>query len=81
MLGCMSYRPYPDVDRAYAQLRRGRRRVPPSEFQLRLAGQANATLEAAGRAVEPLVRGMRSNVARLSSPQNFPVGEYRISTR
>lgn len=68
----MSYRPYPDVDRALRQVARGRRVDPLSEFQLRLAEQAGAALDAAGRVLEPLARGFR---------QRYPVDEYRLSSR
>lgn len=74
--GGMSYRPYPNLDRALAQLDRGRRPEPPSKFHLHLAGQANAAMEAAGRALEPFARSL----ARMAEPQDFPVDEYRLST-
>lgn len=68
----MSHRPYPDVDRALRQVARGRRPEPPSEFQLRLAREAGAAMDAAGRVLEPLARGLR---------QGFGVDEYRLSSR
>lgn len=73
----MAYRPYPNMDRALSQVARGRRVDPPSELQMRLAAGANASLEVAGRALEPLARGLRRPVV-LSAP---PVDEYRLSTR
>ncbi|GGW15791.1 hypothetical protein GCM10018980_51540 [Streptomyces capoamus] len=69
----MAHRPYPDVDRALAQLARGRRPEPPSEFQVRLAGQAQAAVQAADRVLEPMARSLRA-----AAP---PVDEYRVSTR
>jgi hypothetical protein len=73
----MAYRPYPNADRALRQVDRHRQPAPPSEFQLSLAEQANAALEAAGRALEPFMRGIRRNAAMVSPP----VDEYRLSTR
>lgn len=74
----MSFRPYPDVDRALRQVARGRRLEPPSEFQLRLAEGAGAALEAAGRAFEPFAQGFRTAGVVAAAP---PVDEYRLSSR
>ncbi|MER6062368.1 hypothetical protein [Streptomyces sp. NPDC001792] len=68
----MSHRPYPNVDRALSQVDRGRRPAPPSELQIRLAEQANAALEHAGRIMDPVAQTLRPH---------FPVDEYRLSTR
>lgn len=74
----MAYRPYPNVDRALRQLVRGRSVEPPSEFQLRLAAQAQAALEYADRVVSPVARGFREGLARWAEPQP---GRYVLSTR
>jgi hypothetical protein len=74
----MAYRPYPNADRARAQVQRGRRPQPPSEFQVRLAEQANAALEYAGRVIGPVVQGMREGLSR--RPEEQP-GLYVLSTR
>ena len=51
----MTYRRFPDRDRALNQLDRHRRPVPPpSELQSKMAQDARAALEAAGRALQPL---------------------------
>ena len=60
----MAYRPYPNADRALRQLDRGRRSAPPTEFQIRLAEQAQAAMEYAGRVVGPVVQNIREGVAR-----------------
>jgi hypothetical protein len=65
----MSYRPYPRADRALHQIERGSVHVPrqPSEFELRLAAQANAALAAlaaAGRSVGPAIASLRETLAR-----------------
>lgn len=70
----MAHRPYPNVDRALAQLHRDRHPEPPSDLQVRLAGQAQAAVQAAGQLLEPVMRGLRA----VASP---PVDEYRVSTR
>jgi len=74
----MSYRPYPNVDRALRHLDRGSRPEPPTEFQLRLAEQANAAMEYAGRVVGPVMQGMREGLADWSERQP---GRYVLSTR
>ncbi|MER5843666.1 hypothetical protein ABT099_25925 [Streptomyces prasinus] len=65
----MAHRPYPNADRARAQLDRGRRPEPPTEFQLRLAEQAQAAMEYAGRVVGPFVQNMREGLARAADPE------------
>lgn len=50
----MSYRPYPDADRALRQINRRHRPEPPSEFEQRLAVQAKAALAVLDQAAEPL---------------------------
>jgi hypothetical protein len=77
----MSYRPYPDRDRALAQLGRGRVVAPPSEFQLHMAEQASAALEAAGRVLVPLARSLRQGAGKAAPSAGFRVGEYHLSTR
>jgi hypothetical protein len=50
----MSYRPYPDPERARRQLdRHDHPTPPPSERQLKLAQDAREALEAAGRTLRP----------------------------
>ncbi|MET8113843.1 hypothetical protein [Streptomyces prasinus] len=65
----MAHRPYPNADRALRQLARGRRPVPPTEFQMRLAEQANAAMEYAGRVVGPIVQNIREGLARAADPE------------
>jgi hypothetical protein len=91
----MTYRPYPNADRARAQVHRGRRPQPPSELQVRLAEQANAALEHAGRVIGPVMEGMRDGLSRVAWERAVdgpmwepglkvvapPVGEYVLSTR
>ena len=77
----MAYRPYPNVDRALHQLDRRRSPEPPTEFQLRLAEQAQAAMEVADRLVGPVVRNFREGLARWAEAQHPPVDEYRMSTR
>lgn len=91
----MAYRPYPNAARARAQVERGRRPQPPSELQVRLAEQANAALEHAGRVIGPVMEGMREGLSRGAWERAVdgpmwepglkvvapPVGEYVLSTR
>lgn len=51
----MSYRRYPDRDRALSQLDRHYPPPPPSELEL----QAAAALQRAGQSMQPFVAGMR----------------------
>lgn len=55
----MSYRPYPNRERALAQIARAAVIPPPTEFQLRMAEQANAALAAAARTMRPFVEAFR----------------------
>ncbi|MFJ3984466.1 hypothetical protein [Streptomyces fungicidicus] len=75
----MAHRPYPNVDRALRQLDRGRRPEPPTEFQLRLAEQAQAALETADRLVGPVVRNFREGLSRWA--ETHEPGRYVLSTR
>lgn len=50
----MSYRHYPDRERALSQLDRHRTAPAPSEFQLKMAQDARTAMEAAGRTMRPL---------------------------
>jgi len=52
----MNYRPYPNADRARRQVARHHvpQPVPPSEFTLKLAAQANAVLAAVSEALRPV---------------------------
>ncbi|MFG3046283.1 hypothetical protein ACGFZR_15305 [Streptomyces sp. NPDC048241] len=71
----MSYRPYPNVDRALSQLDRhySTAAAPqPSGLQLRLAEQATAAMERAARTIEPFAQAFRPH---------FPVGDYRLNTK
>jgi hypothetical protein len=77
----MVYRPYPNADRALRQLDRHRQPEPPTEFQLRLAEQAQAAMEMADRLVGPVVRNFREGLARWADGQQPRVGEYSLSSR
>ncbi|MFF9124370.1 hypothetical protein ACF09J_13850 [Streptomyces sp. NPDC014889] len=54
----MSYRRYPDRERALSQLDRRHSAPPPSELQQRLAVQARAALDNAGRELTPLAEAL-----------------------
>ena len=54
MMGTMSYRPYPDADRAVRQVQRHQPTPAPTELQLRMARQAKAALAAVAEALRPL---------------------------
>lgn len=57
----MAYRPYPDTDRALRQLHRHPQPEPVvSELWLRLAKQADLTLEAAAVAFRPTFDAIRT---------------------
>lgn len=75
----MSYRRYPDCERALSQLDRHHPAPPPSEFQQRMAEQARATLEHAGRELAPFVEAMRQMAAAAPAvlAQTAPVA-YRF---
>jgi hypothetical protein len=77
----MAYRPYPNTDRALRQLDRHRQPEQLTEFQLRLAEQAQGAMEMADRLVGPVVRNFREGLARWADGQQPPVDEYRLSTR
>ena len=50
----MTYRHFPDRERALSQLDRHSATPKPSEMQVKLAKDAEGALEAAGRAMSPL---------------------------
>ncbi|MCI3153214.1 hypothetical protein ELQ39_15885 [Streptomyces sp. GB4-14] len=50
----MSYRRYPDRERALSQLDRHNSVPEPTEFQQKLAQDARAAMEAAGRTLRPM---------------------------
>lgn len=54
----MSYRRYPDRERALSQLDRDHTPPPLSERQLKLAQDARTALEAAGRVMRPFHESM-----------------------
>ncbi|MCX4450742.1 hypothetical protein [Streptomyces sp. NBC_01789] len=61
----MVYRPYPNVDRAMAQLDRHAHLVEVPAWRVQLAADARRALAAGGEAVPPMVRalqGIRLNV-------------------
>ncbi|MEU8623348.1 hypothetical protein [Streptomyces sp. NPDC048669] len=69
----MTYRPYPNVDRALRQLARHVQPEPayqPSEFELRLAKQATSALDAAGRALAPLVQRLVEGLRQPTDPRS-----------
>jgi hypothetical protein len=74
----MAYRPYPNADRARAQVKRGRRPQPPSGHQLRLTEQAQAALEHAGRVIGPITLNIREGLSRWSAEQP---GLYVLSAK
>lgn len=66
----MAYRPYPNADRALRQLDRHEPRVQPrqlSEFEQRLAQQANAALAAANAAIRPFFNGFTGAAQRAAA--------------
>lgn len=62
----MSYRPYPNADRALRQLDRHHVQppVPPSELTLKLAAQAHAALAALTTSLRPWREGIAAMQAR-----------------
>ncbi len=62
----MSYRPYPNVDCALAQVGRGRHPAPLSEMQQHLAEGARSALAGVGRGARPFVEALRQ--VRVNAP-------------
>ncbi|MFD8251919.1 hypothetical protein [Streptomyces werraensis] len=50
----MTYRHYPDRERALSQLDRHGSTTTPTEFQTKMAQDARAAMEAAGRTLRPM---------------------------
>ncbi|MBQ1118488.1 hypothetical protein [Streptomyces sp. C3-3] len=55
----MTYRPYPNVDRALAQLDRHAHPVEVPEWRVKMAADARRALAAAAKALEPMGRTSR----------------------
>lgn len=80
----MSFRPYPNVDRALAQVARRRPSAPVIELEcLRPMGEALNRLRTQARervkAAQPSGRDFGASLAKAFAAP--PVDEYRISTR
>lgn len=76
----MSYRRYPDRERALSQLGRSHTPPPPSELQVKLARDARTAMEAAGRAMRPFHDAMLQVAANVPAllEQSAPTA-YRLA--
>ncbi|MGC5534188.1 hypothetical protein [Streptomyces sp. SR-10] len=54
----MTHRPYPNVDRALAQLNRHAHTVEMPEWRVKLAADARRALAVGGEAVQPILRAV-----------------------
>lgn len=76
----MTYRPYPNVDRALAQLDRHVHTVELPEWRVKLAADARRALAGAAEALEPLARTSRFTDREWESAMGGPFWQEGMKT-